>query len=399
MNGGSGLEGSLVSVRPRLLFLVTEDWYFWSHRLDLARAARCAGMDVSVATRVRDHGESIEAEGFKLFPLRFLRREGTGFLDAASVVELIGLYRRERPHLVHHVAMKPILYGSLAARAARIPVVVNAFAGLGHAFVANDRRSQVRRVLLIPALRGALALRHSRVIFQNSDDSNELISLGIVREPQTVIIRGAGVDVSRFVPLPEAKGEPTVILASRMLWNKGVGEFVDAARLLRRRGSKAKCVLVGRVDKSNPSGISERQLCLWQEEGIVEWWGHREDMAAVFACSHIVTLPTYYGEGIPKVLLEAASCARPIVATDTRGCRDVVRNGENGFLVPQRDARALADALELLVTDHVLRQRMGERGREIAVAEFSGERVARETLLVYHNLLGDAGLMPSQEMV
>jgi glycosyltransferase involved in cell wall biosynthesis len=228
-----------------------------------------------------------------------------------------------------------------------------------------------------------------RAIFQNVDDQNDLVREGIVRSEDARLIRGSGVDVSRFVPSEETPGDPVVILASRMLWSKGVGEFVEAARLLKKRGVRARYVLSGRVDTENPGGIPEEQLATWQAEGVVDWWAYREDMPRVFAETHIVVLPTYYGEGVPKVLIEAASSGRPIVATSERGCREIVRDGENGLLVPARDPVALADAIATLVGDPVLRSKMGTRGRQIVIDEFSMKHVNAKTLAVYQELLGD----------
>jgi len=373
--------------KPRLLFVVAEDWVFWLHRLDLARAARNEGFDVLVATRVQDHGKQIEDEGFRLLPTRFRRGGRHPCQELGTVRELIRHYRHTRPDIVHHVALKPVLYGSLAARLTSVPAVVNTFVGLGSVFITNSWKGRVLRSIVVIGLWWVRTLPHARTIFQNGEDRDQLVAAGIVERAQTVLIRGSGVDISKFIPLPEIPGVPAVVLASRMLGDKGVGEFVEAARLLKERGIHAKCVLVGMVDKENPSHIPESQLLAWQKAGVVEWWGHKEDMVGVFAAAHVVVLPSYR-EGLPRVLLEAAACARPLVATDVPGCREIVRNGENGFLVPPKDSQALFRAIATLVQDPAMRVRMGCRGREIVVSEFSAERVARETLAVYRELLG-----------
>jgi glycosyltransferase involved in cell wall biosynthesis len=372
---------------PRLLFLITEDWYFWSHRLDLARAARDAGFEVLVATRVRDHGKRIEEEGFTLLPIRLRRSSRNPVQEFGAVVELIRLYRAHRPDLAHHVAMKPMVYGSLAARVAGVRAVVNAFAGMGYAFISGPGRSGLLRPVLKQVLRWALALPHSRVVFQNHEDCDEAVHAGLVRKGDARVIRGVGVDTSRFAARPFPPGEPVVVLAGRMLWDKGVGEFVEAGKLLRQRGVRGRLALVGQPDPENPASIGVEQLHRWHDEGVVEWWGRRDDMPEVLASAHVVALPSYR-EGLPKVLVEAAACARPIVATDVCGCREVVRHGENGLLVPVRDAERLARAIVTLLQDPALCERMGRRGRDLVVKEFSAERITRETMALYRELLG-----------
>ena len=375
--------------RPRLLFVITEDWYFWSHRLDLARAARDAGFEVLIATRVRAHGERIAREGFGLLPIRMSRRSRHPLRELATVMELAGLYRRERPDIVHHVAMKPILYGSVAARLASVPAVVNAFAGLGYVFIAESRWAGFVRFLFGKALRWTLALPCARVVVQNAEDGERLVRDGIVQPGRVVVICGSGIDTALFAPSSEPAGEPFVVLASRMLWDKGVREFVEAAGLMKAQGVRAKCVLVGMVDEENPAKIPEHQLQAWQAEGNIEWWGHRDDMRQVLSAARVVVLPSYR-EGLPKVLLEAAACAKPIVATDVPGCREVVRNGDNGILVPPKNAQALAQAIATLLQDPALCERMGRRGRDLVVKEFSVERIAGETVGLYRELLAQS---------
>jgi len=372
--------------RLRLLFLITEDWYFWSHRLDLARAARAAGFDVTVATRVTDHGERIKAEGFRLIPLSLLRRSRNPFLELHVIAELVRAYRLVRPHLVHHVAMKPILYGSLAAWIAQVPVVLNAFAGLGYAFTEPERRNGVLHRAMRQALKTTVGLSRSTVLFQNEADRDQLVAEGIVPVVRTRIIAGSGVDTTEFLVQPSPPGMPLIVLPSRMLWDKGIGEFVQAARNLKANGVEARFALVGRCDEDNPAAIPKAQLDRWVQEGVIEWWGHREDMAAVYGAATVVVLPSYR-EGLPKVLLEAAACGRALVSTDVPGCRDIVRHRVNGILVAPKDSAALASTIEELLLDHRLREAMGSRGRELVIAEWSVPEIARQMLNLYHELL------------
>lgn len=373
---------------PRLLFLVTEDWYFCSHRMSLARAARDAGFRVSVACRVDRHRAAIEKEGFRLQATNFSRRSLNPLRELALVREIAKLYRAEKPDIVHHVSLKPVLYGSIAARLARVPSVVNAFTGLGYAFIARDPKGRAVRALLTRLLRFALGGLRAKTILQNDDDAATLLAAGLVKVDDLVLIRGSGVDLARFAPTTPLPGEPLVVLPARLLWDKGVGEFVAAARRLKAAGVRARFALVGESDPENHAAVPEARLREWKKEGVVELWGRREDMPAVFAESHVVCLPSYR-EGLPKSLLEAAACARACVTADVPGCRDAVRDGETGLLVPARDVGALAKALRLLIEDPERRARMGEHGRRWAEEKFSQEKVAAETLALYRELLGD----------
>lgn len=372
--------------RLRLLYLITEDWYFWSHRLDLARAARDAGFEVTVATRVTDHGARILGEGFHLAPISVLRRSRNPFRELCAIAELVQLYRRVRPHLVHHVAMKPILYGSLAAWIGRVPVVLNAFAGLGYAFTEPERRNSMLHSVMRQAFKATVELSRSTVLFQNEADRDQLVVEGIVPSSRTRIIAGSGVDTTEFLVQPSPSGMPLIVLPSRMLWDKGIGEFVQAARNLKANGVEARFALVGRCDEDNPAAIPKMQLDQWVEEGVVEWWGYQEDMASVYGSATVVVLPSYR-EGLPKVLLEAAACGKALVATDVPGCRDVVRHRSNGILVAPKNPAALASAIGELLADEKIREAMGRCGRELVVAEWSVPGITGQMVRLYHNLL------------
>lgn len=365
--------------RPTLVFLVTEDRYFVSHRLTLARTAVERGYRVVVATRDTGHVTPIQQAGCEVARLRW-RRDGGLMSELATLVDVVRLYRRERPSVVHHVALKPIIMGSVAATLARVPKIVNAVAGLGYAFTQGSESRRGIGLLVRFLLRGAM--RGTTVILQNEDDKRELLDLGLLRNQQIVIIRGMGVDLRRFAPTAENDGTPAVVFVARMLWDKGVGEFVEAARRLKHDGIKARFVLIGGSDPANRAAVPEQQMAEWVREGMVEWLGHRSDLPSLLADAHIVCLPSYR-EGLPKALVEAAAAGRPIVTTDVPGCRDVVRHEVNGLLVPPRDAMALASAIRRLLGDPKLRADMGCRGREIAEREFDARLVANSTLDLY----------------
>lgn len=375
----------VVTAAPKLLFLVTEDWYFCSHRLPPARAAKAAGYEVVVATRVNQHGGAILAEGFKLVPIDLSRRSWNPLRELVAIAEIVGIYLRERPDVVHHVALKPMLYGSIGARIARVPAVVNALPGLGFVFSSEALMARLLRAFMVRAFRLLLNTGRGVLILQNLEDKAMHVAGGMVAPERVRLIRGSGVDIQCFAPTPEPAGIPLVVLPARMLWDKGVGEFVAAARLLRKQGVQARFALVGEPDPANPASVPQAMLDAWRAEGVVEVWGWRDDMAQVFRDCHIACLPSYR-EGLPKALLEAAACGRALVATNAPGCREIVRHGENGLLVPLRDAMGLAEAIEKLLSDPDLRASMGKRGRSLVEAEFSEGHVAEQTLAVYREL-------------
>lgn len=370
-----------------ILYVVNDMGFFLSHRLLLARAAHAAGYKVHVATPPSPLAHRIQSEGFEFHPIKLSRRGMWLWQELFSIFSLYSLYRTLQPDLVHHVTIKPVLYGGVAARLARVPAVVQAITGLGHIFVGRKWSTRLVRVLVTRLYSISLGHRNHRVVFQNPDDRDLFLRAGLVAEKNAVLIRGSGVDINEFVPVSEAPGYPLVVFAARMLWDKGVGEFVAAARELKSAGIVARFALVGDEDQGNPTSVSRQQLQEWAKEGVVEWWGRREDMPNVLALSHVVCLPTLYGEGVPKILIEAAAAGRPIVATDAPGCREIVQNGGNGLLVPPRDQKALAAAINKLITDPSLRKQMGKRGRELVRHEYSVSMVIENTLFVYQQLL------------
>ena len=365
----------------RVLLLANTDWYLFNFRLGLARALREAGHEVHLAAPHGDFRQRLEAEGFAFHPVRMSRRGVNPLVEAAAVRRMASLYREVRPDLVHHFTIKAVVQGSLAARRAGVGAVVNAVAGLGYAFTDRSARARAIRLALLPTLRRAL--RGTELVLQNPDDRDALEAAGVIAPGTAHLIRGSGVSVSRFVPTPEPEGRPLVVLASRMLWGKGVETFVHAAERVRRVLPRARFALVGPTDEGNPGAVPEAQLHAWVDARAVEWWGYRGDMAAVLAQAHVVCLPTEYGEGVPRVLIEGAASGRALVATDTPGCREIVRDGETGFLVRPGDPEALAFALLELLPDRSLRQRLGAAARALAVGEFSAERVIADTFRVY----------------
>ncbi len=372
--------------KGRLLYFVTEDWFFCSHWMPFAIAAKDAGYEVAVLTRVREHGDRIRAAGLQLIPLEISRRRMNPMGEIRVLWQIIRIYRTFKPDIVHNIALKPMIYGSIAAYLSKIPAVVNAMTGMGFLFISNALKARLGRLLVMPLYRVLLNRPANHLILENPDDLQLLRDRNILKTDQVTLIRGAGVDSALFTMHPEPEETPLVVLASRLLWDKGIGEFVEAARILMHNGVSARFALVGGSDFENPAAIQAEQLQKWREEGAVELWGYHAKMHEVFGSAHIVCLPSYR-EGLPKVLLEAAACGRPIVTTDVPGCREVVNDGVNGLLVPPRDGEALAKALKTLIESKDLRQSMGLSGRERIEKEFTHEDVNAAVLQLYEKLL------------
>jgi glycosyltransferase involved in cell wall biosynthesis len=369
----------------KVLMLVSEDWYFCSHRLPIGVALRQAGADVVVVTRVRDHAEPIRRAGLRLRPTQLDRSGIDPLHDRKTIAELMRIYREERPDIVHHVALKPTLYGAYCAWRTQVPVVINALGGLGFLFLARSLPARALRGIVRRMLRLLLNRPNSRTILQNMDDVNLLVEKVGVRRENICLIRGSGVDTERFRPTPPPAGTPVAVCVSRMLRDKGIVELVDAARLLKKKGVDLRVRLVGGTD-DNPASIDQRQLDSWAAEGVVEVAGPSTDIPGEYARAHIAVLASYR-EGLPKSLLEAAAAGRPIVATDVPGCREICGDGDTGLLVQARAVEPLAAALEKLAADPELRARLGSRAREVAVAEFAEEIVVRQTLDLYRERL------------
>jgi glycosyltransferase involved in cell wall biosynthesis len=370
---------------PRLIYLVTEDWYFVSHRLPMARAAKQAGFEVHVATGVADHAAAIEGEGFILHRLRWRR----GSLDPLhlllAVREVRSVYRRVRPAIAHHVALVPTIIGSVAALG--LPIIcLNALTGLGFVFTSRTPKAIVIRFIVERQLRWLLGRKDAAVTVENPDDRAAIRSLG-VNDEKIVLIPGSGVDIDALTPLPEPPTPPvTVGFAGRLLTDKGVPTLVAAHDLLACRGRPVELLIAGEPDPANPASIPKTTLAEWKKHPGLTLLGHLEDIRTLWAKAHIAVLASMR-EGLPVSLLEAAACARPIVATDVPGCREIARPDLNALLVPANDAAALADAIDRLAGDADLRRRFGAAGRALVECKFSHQQVGREIVALYNRLL------------
>lgn len=376
---------------PKLLYVVNIPRFFVTHRLTLALAAQQAGYEVHVATSDHDteNVEHIIASGLSYHPLALSQHGISPLSEIKTLNALRKLYKQLQPDLIHHVSIKPVIYGGIAARLTRRKAVISAMSGLGYVFIDDGIKPAILRMVTRPALKLALGGKGSRMIFQNPDDRQLFIDRGLISARRAVLIRGSGVDIERFLPLPESvDGLPIVLFAGRLLWKKGIGTFVELARRLQ---GTARFVVVGYEEETSPDNVPSSQLETWHKAGLIEWWGKCDDMPDIFAQCHIVCLPSTYGEGIPKVLIEAASCGRAIVTTNTPGCREITRDRVNGLLVPPNDLDALTDALEHLIQHPEVRAQMGLMGRKLAVDEFSFTQVASETFRLYRMLLSETG--------
>lgn len=390
----SALHPNIQTHKPHILYLIPNDWYFWTHRLHLARAARDAGYDVTIATLPGEYVEQIKAEGFHFHPLKLQRLNATPLTELRTIMDIVKLERRLQPELVHHVTLRVVLYGSIAAKLTRLPSV-NAITGLGYLFIASGWKEKLLRAFLSWVYQICLSGNRVCTIFQNEDDRGTFLERKILRKDRTILIAGAGVDTQRFAPTPEPAGAPVILLTARMLRDKGIGELVGASRILKQRGYDFRVVLAGMLDPGNPTAITAGEINAWQKEGLVEWVGHQNDIPRLLAESHIVCLPSYR-EGLPLSLIEAASCARPIVATNVPGCREIVRDGWNGMLVPAKNAEALADVLQKLLLDEGLRKSLGNNGRQFVLKKFTQEIVIEQTLQVYESLLQEQQLLKNE---
>lgn len=377
-------------MKPRVLFVVTDDWFFWSHRLHLARDVRDAGFEVHLVTRLSpgeaSHAARIAAEGIRIHPVSFGRTVPGQLKNALLVMRLTRIFRSVRPELVHCISFLPILYGALAARRAGVERSVHTVTGLGHLFMREG--GMVRRVVE-RGYRLALKAPGAQALFQNEDDLELFRSRDLVAPERTRIVRGSGVDIERFRPSKEPTDTPVILCCARMLWSKGIGDLVAAGRLLRARGVEHRLLLAGAPHPSNPDSIPEEVLRGWDAEGVATWLGRRDDVPELLAAASVVCLPSAYREGVPLALIEGAAAGRALVSTDMPGCRDIVREGLNGRVVASGAPEALASALAELLLDRDLRARFGRAGRALVEREFSKEVVNAAVLDLYCELFGD----------
>lgn len=374
------------AVKKKLLYILNESTGFVSHRLQIALAARATGYDVHIATGDSIPHNTILKEGFTYHHLPISRSGRNIFSELKTLFAMAHLMKKLKPSLVHLVTIKPVIYGSIAANFSRVPAVVAAVSGLGYAFIEQNTEARFLRRIISTLYRIAFRHPNLKIIFQNIDDKNKLLQLRALKENQSIIIHGSGVDLNRYTPSAErciTEQNPTIIvMAARLLRDKGVIEYVNAAKLLRTQGIHARFLLAGNPDPGNPSSITEEQLHHWTKAGDIEYIGYCQNIPELFAQVHIVVLPSYR-EGLPRVLAEAASCGRAVITTDVPGCRAAIRSGKTGLLVKVCDHVSLAEAIRQLVINPELRQSMGKAGRQLAEETFDIEGNVVEHMKIY----------------
>lgn len=380
----------------KFVFFANTDWYLYNFRLSTALHLKSLGADVVMVSPPGDFGARFAEHGIRWLRLAMDRASLNPAREALTLRRLVHLLRRERPDLLHSFTVKCAVYGALAARAAKVPAVVNAIAGMGYVFTSDQMKARVLRPMVRTLMRGTLGGGHSRVILQNPDDARAFAASRLVPPDRIRVIRSSGVDTRRFRPAPKPAKERQplrVLFAARLLWEKGVREFVDAADLLRQEGRDIEFILAGMPDPGNPRSVAPDEVEQWQREGLVTWLGHVDDMPALLQSVDVMALPSYYREGVPKCLIEGAASGLALVTTDLPGCREVVaRHGVDGLHAQPRDARSLAERLARLDDDRELLRRLGERARRKALAEFDERLVIARTVEVYEELLREPRL-------
>ncbi len=372
-------------MRKSLLFVVNVDWFFVSHRLPIAIEAMQHGYEVHLATQMTGQEERLRELGIICHPMSIDRGYG-GFLHIMHFLwSLCGLFRKTRPDIVHLVSIKPVIFGGIAARLTGTKNVVASISGLGFVFIAKGLMAGLRRRLVQLLYRLSLGNGKATIIVQNTSDRDDFKRMIGKPDMETILIRGSGVDLDQYPLTPLPEGPLRIVMAARLLHDKGVVEYLSAARILRDKGLDITFLLAGDVDPANPACISQSELTAMKEEGVVTFSGHVQDVASLMASCHLVVLPSYR-EGLSKVLIEAAACGRAIVTTDVPGCRDAIVSGETGLLAEPRDAASLAAAIEQATGDRQRLEEMGKAGRRFAEATFDVRQVVARHLEIYDAL-------------
>ncbi len=364
------------------------DWYLYNFRLSLAIGLRDVGYEVVLASPEGDYSKKLQELGFRWLPIKMVRGSINPIRELILMLRLSRIIREECFDIVHGFTIKGAIYGALAARLARVSARVSSIDGLGYVFASNDIKARCLRPLVRILLRLSLKGKYARTILQNRDDVAFFQNIGLVDASRIRKISGAGVDCNLFLEGGKrVEGKPLrVLMAARLLWGKGVAEYVDAARLLKEQGINVQMILAGMPDFGNPDSVTQPIVEAWVSEGVIEWLGHVSEMASLLATVHLVVLPTAYREGLPTALSEGAACGLPLITTDMPGCREVVTHEVDGLIIPVRDPNALAQAIIRIYEDPRLANRLGFAAREKALKQFDDRIVTEQMMSVYAEL-------------
>ncbi len=378
-------------MKKKLLFNLTEDWFFCSHFFERALAAKKAGYSIFVISKENSSRKFIEDNGIFFIPIPFNRRSINPIYELFILIRIIIVYANIKPDIVHQISAKPIIYGSIAARLCKIKSVINAPVGLGYVFSSDALKAKALKPIVHWLLKIFLNSHYgknkkNKVIFENNDDLSYFVKIGAVKQKDACLIRGAGVNIKNLVQYEKEKKTTTITFIGRMLKDKGINEFISAARILKGKSISARFVLAGDVDPLNPTSLKKKTLLRWSAEKNIHWLGWVDDIESVLKETDILCLPSYR-EGLPKALIEGAAFGLPIVTTNTVGCRDVVEDGLNGYLVPIKNAEELADKILKLILDKNLRIKMGKESFKIASSKFSSKKIVAQTLRLYKDLI------------
>lgn len=365
----------------KIIYIANTDWFLYNMRLAQIKYIHAHGFEVVLVSPEGKYISDFQAEGFRWLNWEVGRKSTRLISEIRSIVSLYKIYKNEKPNYVHHFTIKPVLYGTIAARLQGVKGIINSIPGRGYVFLSDEPMARILRPIVSAMYRSLM--KHTQIIFENSADRAYFLDNHFALQEQTHLIPGAGADPDRFVYTPEPPGIPVILYAGRLLWDKGLGELVEAGRILRRKEIAFRLTIAGEPDPGNPSSVPIETLKEWERSGDVEWLGFQKNIEETIRQSHIVALPSYYGEGVPTILIEAAASGRPIIASDIAGCREVVQDGINGLIVPVRDPDALAESLGKLICDRTVRHRMGVAGRKIFLENLTHDIVNQQTLEVY----------------
>tara|TARA_B100001250_G_scaffold142977_2_gene122336 strand:- start:935 stop:2065 length:1131 start_codon:yes stop_codon:yes gene_type:complete len=373
-------------MNKRILYVVNVDWFFLSHRLPIAQEMMREGYEIHLALKVTTRMDELKSLGFFVHDINISKKGTNLFSELKTLINLYWIIKEIKPNLCHLVTAKGIVHGGIVSKLLNIPSVA-AFSGLGHLFSSQRLYLVFIRSLIVLLYKYIFNRENISFIFQNEDDQRKLESLGVIKKNHTFLIKGSGVDLNKFSYFPEKDGIPKVVMMSRLLKQKGIIEFLEAAKILISKDIKAEFIIYGEIDRDSYDSISQKDINEWSKLEEIKFAGHSNNISEILQDVHIVVLPSYYGEGFPKALIEAAASGRAIITTDHPGCRDAIIPGETGLLVPIKDSVELSNSMEYLLKNETIRKNLGKSGREFAEKEFDINSVISKHKEIYLSLL------------